>query len=133
MKENADAELEFNKLHNNLSKVNYPGVYKVPYNFIFFPAHIFLNLDFLPQHFCSLPLFPLYYREDVIVSPFPFSTSYSSPQPWHSLPLIPTWYTFPKDPNVHKGIRNFIPPETISWVVRSINLEKGKVVNREYR
>ena len=36
----------------------YPGVYKVPRNLIFFPTLIFKKLDFLPQTFSLLPLFP---------------------------------------------------------------------------
>ena len=73
------------------------GVHTVPYNLIFFPTPILLNLDFLPPKspFASFPLdiLPnsLNIIEKMILLPL-FSTIYSSPQPWYSLPLFTIWY-----------------------------------------
>ena len=82
-------------------QVRMTGVYKVPFNLIFFPTPIFLNLYFFPK--ISSPFFLTgyssqqlqYYREDHI--DFLFSTLYSSSQPWYSRLLCTTWYSTATD------------------------------------
>ena len=79
------------------------GVYKVPYNLIFFPIPFFFNLDFSSHNFPTLSLFfrwysseqPQYYRKDDIASLLPFPPLYSSSQHWYFLPLFTTWYSSP--------------------------------------
>ena len=42
--------------------LEHTGVYKVPYNLVFFPTPIFLNLDFLSQYFSPLLHFTFFTR-----------------------------------------------------------------------
>ena len=50
------------------------GVYKVPYNLIFFPTlNIFLNLDFLPKFKSPFPSFQLVIHPHSLDIPFPSS------------------------------------------------------------
>ena len=77
-----------------------PGVYRVPYNLIFFLAPFFLNLDFTsPYPLSNLIFFPTaiyYYREDDIgLNLFPFfhviffPTALIFPSPYHNLIFFP--------------------------------------------
>ena len=47
----ASTTLDLENINQSLD----PGVYKGPYNLIFFPPPFLLNLDFRPQDFCPLP------------------------------------------------------------------------------
>ena len=90
------------------------GLYKVPYNLIFFPNPHFFKSWFLSPIFPSPTPFSAwyssqqlqYYREDDIDSPFTFYFMlYSSQQQWYLLSILTTWYSSPTD-----LIRNFIHP-----------------------
>ena len=76
------------------------GIYKVPYNLIFFPTRIILNLDFLPKNLRLLPhliFFPTssISWEDDIASPFLFfhvifyPTAIIFPSPLNNLKISP--------------------------------------------
>ena len=75
------------------------GVYKVIYNLIFFTNPIFLKSWFsFPKFYVHFPYSPLDILSNslniigkIILLPLSlFSTLYSSPQPWYSLPLFAT-------------------------------------------
>ena len=84
----------------NFGEVFYPtllhtGEYKVACNLIFYPTPYLFNLPYSLNIIGKLVLLTLSL----------FSKSYSSLQPWYSLPLFTTWYSSPKD-----LIRNLIHP-----------------------
>ena len=88
------------------------GVYKVPYNLIFFPTLFFKIFDFLPQISVPFPSSPpdnfpysLKITELMILLPLIlFFTLYFTQKPLNYLPLFTTWNSSPKD------LINFPPP-----------------------
>ena len=82
------------------------GLYKVPFNFIFFPTHFFKSwfssLKFLspsPSSSWYSSQQPKCYRENYIASPFSFFHVIFFPTAgqWYSVPLFTTWYSSPTD------------------------------------
>ena len=98
-------------------------MYKVPYNLIFFPTPIFLNL---PRHVRPLLLFPLdilpkclnIIGHIILLPLYIFLTSYSFPHSWYYLSNL---IFFPNRPDklytplIQSYIRG-TPPPHISWI-----------------